>query len=151
MRRLALACLLFVAPAAQSAAIADECDALAANVAQAVGAKKLGKRIGPSIEIRAASGVKLDLTCRGPDPIVQSSSSDPQPSAAYFRDLTAAAQYVVSDSAASVQAALVRAYETALRDRRKSFIQQNGWSASCYTDSGSGLRTLCSIGRIPRG
>lgn len=151
MRRLALACLLLVASAAGHAALADACDALASNVAQAVGAKKLGRRIGPSIEIRAASGVKLDLTCRGADPIVQASSNDPQPSAAYFRELTAAAQYVVSDSAGSVQAALAQAYDQALRDRRKSFVQQNGWSASCYTDTGSGLRTLCSIGRIPHG
>ena len=148
MRRLALTCLLLVAA---SAAWADECDALGARIAEATGAKKAGRRIGPSIEIRAASGVKLDLTCRGPDPIVQSASGDPQPSAAYFRELTNAARFVVSDSPANVQAALDRAYEKALRERRKSFIQQNGWSASCYTDSGSSLRTLCSIGRIPQG
>lgn len=127
---------------------ADACDALAAQVAGATGAAKVGRRVGPSIEVRAASGVKLDLTCRA-QPIVQAASGDPSPSAAYFRDLTRAAEIVVGEPAAFVQPILARAYETALREGRKSFIQQNGWSASCYTDSAGALRTLCSVGRIP--
>ena len=147
MIRIVLACLLL----ASTAARADECDALAARIAEALSAKKAGKRVGPSIEIRAASGIKIDLTCRA-DPIVQSSSSEAEPSAAYFRELTTAGQYVVDDAPGNVQAAITRAYETSLRAHTKSFIQQNGWSASCYTDpGGSTLRTLCSVGRIPRG
>ncbi len=148
MRRTVLACLLILlAPAAR----ADECDDLAARIAAAAGAKKIGKRIGPSIEIRTSSGVKLDLTCRGPDPIVQSASGEAQPSAAYFRELVQAGQFVVSDSPGNIEAAVMRAYQTALRERTKSFIQQSGWSASCYTDTAGALRTLCSIGRIPQG
>lgn len=139
-----LAALLLLSTAAR----ADECDALAAQVAAATGAKKLGRRVGPSIEVRAASGVKLDLTCRA-QPIVQAASGDPSPSAAYFRELTVAAEIVVGEPASTVQPILGRAYETALREGRKSFIQQNGWSASCYTDSAGALRTLCSVGRIP--
>ena len=139
-----LAALLLLSTAAR----ADECDALAAQVAAATGAKKLGRRVGPSIEVRAASGVKLDLTCRA-QPIVQAASGDPSPSAAYFRELTVAAEIVVGEPASAVQPILGRAYETALREGRKSFIQQNGWSASCYTDSAGALRTLCSVGRIP--
>lgn len=139
-----LAVLLLLSTAAR----ADECDTLAAQVAAATGAKKLGRRVGPSIEVRAASGVKLDLTCRA-QPIVQAASGDPSPSAAYFRELTVAAEIVVGEPASTVQPILGRAYETALREGRKSFIQQNGWSASCYTDSAGALRTLCSVGRIP--
>ncbi len=140
-----LAALLLLSTAAR----ADECDALAAQLAAVTGAKKLGRRVGPSIEVRAASGVKLDLTCRA-QPIVQAASGDPSPSAAYFRELTVAAEIVVGEPASTVQPILGRAYETALREGRKSFIQQNGWSASCYTDSAGALRTLCSVGRIPK-
>ncbi|MEE7455631.1 hypothetical protein MPAR168_21465 [Methylorubrum populi] len=140
-----LAALLLLSTAAR----ADECDTLAAQVAAATGAKKLGRRVGPSIEVRAASGVKLDLTCRA-QPIVQAASGDPSPSEAYFRELTVAAEIVVGEPASTVQPILGRAYETALREGRKSFIQQNGWSASCYTDSAGALRTLCSVGRIPK-
>lgn len=147
MLRPLLAVLLLVSTAAQ----ADECDGLAARIAQAVGAKKVGRRVGPSIDIRAASGVRLDLTCRA-QPIVQASSSDASPSPEYFRELTQASELVVGEPAQTVQPILGRAYETALREGRKSFIQQNGWSASCYTDPGSSsLRTLCSVGRIPPG
>lgn len=146
MLRLLLAALLLLPAAAR----ADECDALAARIAEATGAKKPGRRVGPSIDIKAARGFKLDLTCRA-EPIVQASSSESAPSEAYFRDLTVASQLVIGEPAGSVQAAIVRAYETALRERRKSFIQQNGWSASCYTDSSGSLRTLCSVGRIPPG
>lgn len=144
MLRPLLAVLLLVSTAAQ----ADECDGLAARIAQAVGAKKVGRRVGPSIDIRAASGVRLDLTCRA-QPIVQASSSDASPSPEYFRELTLASELVVGEPAQTVQPILGRAYETALREGRKSFIQQNGWSASCYTDSAGSLRTLCSVGRIP--
>ncbi|WP_342150829.1 hypothetical protein [Methylorubrum sp. SB2] len=127
---------------------ADECEGLALQLAQAVGAKKPGRRMGPSIDVRAASGVTLNLTCRA-QPIVQASSGEPSPSATYFRELTTASELVIGEPAATIQPILVRAYETALREGRKSFIQQNGWSASCYTDSAGALRTLCSVGRIP--
>ncbi|MCJ2028946.1 hypothetical protein MKK50_05935 [Methylobacterium sp. J-043] len=144
MLRPLLAVLFLLSTAAQ----ADECDALAARIAGATGAKKAGRRVGPSIDVRAASGVRLDLTCRA-QPIVQASSGDPSPSAEYFRELTIAAELVVGEPASTVQPILARAYQTALREGRKSFIQQNGWSASCYTDSAGALRTLCSVGRIP--
>lgn len=146
MLRPLLAALFLLSTAAQ----ADECDALAARIAQATGAKKAGRRVGPSIDVRAASGVRLDLTCRA-QPIVQASSGDPSPSpsAEFFRELTIASELVVGEPAATVQPILARAYQTALREGRKSFIQQNGWSASCYTDSAGALRTLCSVGRIP--
>lgn len=147
MIRLAIACVLLFSTAAQ----ADECDALVGQIAQATGAKKVGRRVGPSIDVRTASGTKIDVTCRA-EPIVQVASSDPSPSAAYYRDLSIAGGLAIGVPPAAVDAALVRAYETALRERRKSFIQQNGWSASCYADPGSSsLRTLCSVGRIPPG
>ncbi len=149
MLRPLLATLLLVsAPVWAVSARADECDALATRIAQATGAKKAGRRVGPSIDVRAASGVRLDLTCRA-QPIVQAASGDPSPSPEYFRELTIAAELVVGEPAATVQPILARAYQTALREGRKSFIQQNGWSASCYTDSAGSLRTLCSVGRIP--
>ncbi|HEV2543997.1 MAG TPA: hypothetical protein VGU70_14660 [Methylobacterium sp.] len=148
MLRPLLAALLLLSPVMQAAARADECDALAARIAQATGARKAGRRVGPSIDVRAASGVRLDLTCRA-QPIVQAASGDPSPSAEYFRELTIAAELVVGEPAATVEPILARAYQTALREGRKSFIQQNGWSASCYTDSAGALRTLCSVGRIP--
>ncbi|GEP09256.1 hypothetical protein [Methylobacterium gnaphalii] len=147
MIRTALACLLLLSTAAQ----ADECDALVGRIAEATGAKKVGRRVGPSIDVRSASGLKIDITCRA-EPIIQASSSDPSPSAAYYRDLSTAGGIAIDVPPATVEAALVRAYETALRERRKSFIQQSGWSASCYADPGSSsLRTLCSVGRIPPG
>lgn len=134
---------------APSPAVADECDALAQQIAQATGAKKPGRRMGPSIDVRAASGVTLNLTCRA-QPIVQASSGEPSPSATYFRELTIASELVIGEPAGVIGPILARAYETALREGRKSFIQQNGWSASCYTDSAGALRTLCSVGRIPK-
>ena len=150
MLRLAFACLLLTTAA--TAARADECDGLVSQIASAVGAKKVGRRNGPSVEVRSASGITLDVTCRGAEPIVQASSREPSPSAAYFGDLSASGGLAVGVPADTVQAALVRAYETALRNRTKSFIQQGGWSASCYADpASSSLRTLCSVGRIPRG
>lgn len=146
MLRLALVGLLLLPLAAR----ADECDALAARIAVATGPGKVGRRVGPSIDIRTADGVRLDLTCRA-DPIVQAASGDPSPSGAYFRDLATAAELVVGEPGAAVRAAIDEAYRTALAGRRKSFVQQNGWSASCYADSAGALRTLCSVGRIPRG
>ena len=147
MIRTALACLLLLSTAAR----ADECDTLVGQIAQAIGAKKIGKRVGPSVDVKAASGLKIDVTCRA-EPIVQVASSEPSPSAAYYRDLSIAGGLAIGVPPATVEAALVRAYETALRERRKSFIQQSGWSASCYADPGSSsLRTLCSVGRIPPG
>jgi hypothetical protein len=128
---------------------ADECDGLAARIASAMGGK-VGRRTGPSIDLRVPGGLKLDLTCRA-EPIVQAASSDPTPSDAYFADLALAAEIVVGESAGAVQAAIATAHATALRERRKSFIQQNGWSASCYTDASGSIRTLCSVGRIPPG
>lgn len=151
MSRLALVCLVLSAVAALSpgAARADECDGLAQQIAAATGGK-VGKRSGPSIDLRIPGSNRFDVTCRA-QPIVQGSSSEARPSAAYFRDLSAAAELVVGESAGSVQGIIAKAYETALREGRKSFIQQNGWSASCYTDSAGSIRTLCSIGRIPPG
>ncbi|GJE54193.1 MULTISPECIES: hypothetical protein [Methylobacterium] len=147
MIRTALACLLLLSTVAR----ADECDALVGQIAQATGAKKVGRRVGPSVDVKAASGLKIDITCRA-EPIVQVASSEPSPSAAYYRDLSIAGGLAIGVPPATVEAALVRAYETALRERRKSFIQQSGWSASCYADPGSSsLRTLCSVGRIPPG
>jgi hypothetical protein len=127
---------------------ADECDGLAARIAAAMGGK-VGRRTGQSVDIRVPGGLRIDLTCRA-DPIVQAASSEPAPSAAYFADLAIAAQIVVGESAGAVQAAIATAHATALKERRKSFIQQNGWSASCYTDSSGSIRTLCSVGRIPQ-
>jgi hypothetical protein len=145
MLRPTLAVLLLITAGAARAA--DECDGLAAQVAASIGAK-VGKRQGPSIDIRVPGGIKIDLTCRA-EPIVQAASSDPTPSAAYFQDLAIAGQAVVGDSASAVQAAIAKAHATALSEGRKSFIQQNGWSASCYTDRAGAIRTLCSVGRIP--
>lgn len=127
---------------------ADECDALSAQIAGAMGAK-VGRRTGPSVDIRIPGGLRIDLTCRA-DPIVQAASSEPTPSEAYFADLAIAGQIVIGESAGAVQSAIATAHATALKERRKSFIQQNGWSASCYTDSSGSIRTLCSVGRIPK-
>lgn len=146
--RLALLALLLVSVGSASAR-ADECDNLAREIASATGAKKVGRRTGPSIPVVTGNGIKLDVTCRA-DPIVQAASGDPSPSAAYFRDLSVASQIIIGESADTVQAILSTAYQTALSRRTKSFIQQRGWSASCYADPGGGsLRTLCSVGRIP--
>lgn len=145
MPRTLLALLVLTAIPAR----ADECDGLAGRIAAAIGAK-VGRRQGPSIDIRVPGGTRIDLTCRA-EPIAQAASGDPAPSAAYFRDLAIAAQAIVGEPAAAVEPAIARAYETALRERRKSFIQQNGWSASCYTDPSGSIRTLCSVGRIPPG
>lgn len=145
MRRIALACLLLVPTIAQ----ADECDGLAGRIAAATGGK-VGRRSGPSIDIRVPGAIKLDLTCRA-EPIVQASSGDATPSAAFFRDLAIASEPVVGESAATVADIIATAHRTALAERRKSFVQQNGWSASCYTDSTGSIRTLCSVGRIPPG
>ncbi|KQP88265.1 hypothetical protein [Methylobacterium sp. Leaf117] len=128
---------------------ADDCDGLAGRIAGAMGGK-VGRRTGPSIDIRVPGGLKLDLTCRA-EPIVQAASAEPTPSAAYFADLALAAEIVIGESAGAVQAAIATAHATALKERRKSFIQQNGWSASCYTDTSGSIRTLCSVGRIPPG
>ncbi|MER2264046.1 hypothetical protein [Methylobacterium oxalidis] len=145
MLRLALA-LLLLAPAA---ARADSCDGLAQQIAAATGGK-VGRRSGPSIDIKVPGSIKIDLTCRA-EPIVQASSGDPTPSAAFFQDLSIASQLLVGESPGAVQAILTKAYQASLAERRKSFIQQNGWSASCYTDSAGSIRTLCSVGRIPPG
>ena len=139
----ALACL-FLAP---FPARADECDGLAQRIAAATGGK-VGRRSGPSIDIKVPGSIKLDLTCRA-EPIVQASSADTTPSAAFFRDLSIASELVVGEPAGAVQGIIARAHATSLSERRKSFIQQNGWSASCYTDSTGSIRTLCSVGRIP--
>ena len=85
MRRSLLTALLALPLLASAPASADECDALAQQIAQATGAKKPGRRTGPSIDVRAASGVVLNLTCRA-QPIVQASSGEPSPSATYFRE-----------------------------------------------------------------
>lgn len=131
-----------------SPALADTCDDLVAQVAQATGSTKVGKRIGPSVEIKTAAGVDLDLTCRA-DPIVQAISRDPSPTPAYFQDLANAAQIIIGEPLGSVRTVVDMAYQIAVEKGRKSFIQQRGWSASCYSDPGSTLRTLCSVSRIP--
>ncbi len=147
MHRHAFAALLVVA--ALGSARADECDGLAGQVAASIGGK-VGKRQGPSVDIRVPGGIRIDLTCRA-EPIVQAASSEAAPSAAYFQDLAVAGQAVVGEGADSVHAVLATAHATALREGRKSFIQQRGWSASCYTDRSGAIRTLCSVGRIPPG
>ncbi|MGX9980382.1 hypothetical protein [Methylobacterium fujisawaense] len=129
---------------------ADSCDDLTRQIAGAIGGK-VGKRAGPSIDIRMAGPIKFDVTCRA-EPIVQATSAEPAPSATFFRDLSVASEILVGEPAATVEPIIASAYRTALAERRKSFIQQNGWSASCYTDPGStAMRTLCSVGRIPPG
>ncbi|WP_311274183.1 hypothetical protein [Methylobacterium sp. WCS2018Hpa-22] len=128
---------------------ADECDGLAARIASEIGAK-VGRRQGPSIDLKIPNGTKIDLTCRS-EPIVQAASGDPTPSAVYFQDLAIAGAAATGENAGAVQSAIGKAYETSLRERRKSFIQQNGWSANCYTDPSGSIRTLCSVGRIPPG
>ena len=129
---------------------ADTCDDLARQIAGAIGGR-VGKRAGPSIDIRMAGPIKFDLTCRA-EPIVQATSAEPSPSATFFRDLSAASEILIGEPAATVEPVIANAYRTSLSERRKSFIQQNGWSASCYTDPGSStMRTLCSVGRIPPG
>ncbi|WP_026597268.1 hypothetical protein [Methylobacterium sp. 77] len=146
MLRLILAAVIL---SASAAARADECDALAARIAAELGAK-VGRRQGPSIDLKIPNSTKIDLTCRA-EPIVQAASSDPTPSAVYFQDLSIAGAAAIGETAGTVQSAIGKAYETSLRERRKSFIQQNGWSASCYTDPSGSIRTLCSVGRIPPG
>jgi hypothetical protein len=129
---------------------ADSCDDLARQIAGAIGGK-VGKRAGPSIDIRMAGPIKFDVTCRA-EPIVQATSAEPTPSATFFRDLSTASEILIGESASTVEPIIANAYRTSLSERRKSFIQQNGWSASCYTDPGSTtMRTLCSVGRIPPG
>ena len=129
---------------------ADTCDDLARQIAGAIGGK-VGKRAGPSIDIRLAGPIKFDVTCRA-EPIVQATSAEPSPSATFFRDLSVASEILIGEAAATVEPVIANAYRTSLSERRKSFIQQNGWSASCYTDPGSTtMRTLCSVGRIPPG
>lgn len=145
MLRPALALLLLTSVASR----ADECDGLAGRIAAATGGK-VGRRAGPSIDIRVPSSSRFDLTCRA-EPIVQASSGDAMPSAAFFRDLSIAAELVVGEPADGIQAIVATAHRTSLAERRKSFVQQNGWSASCYTDSSGSIRTLCSVGRIPPG
>ena len=143
---LLLACLMLIPAAAR----ADECDGLARQIAGAIGGK-VGRRSGPSIDIRLPGTTRFDVTCRA-EPIVQATSADPAPSAAFFRDLSTASEILVAEPAATVAPIIADAYRTSLAERRKSFIQQNGWSASCYTDPGSStMRTLCSVGRIPPG
>ena len=127
---------------------ADTCDDLARQIAGAIGGK-VGKRAGPSIDIRVAGPIKLDVTCRA-EPIVQATSAEPSPSPTFFRDLSMASEILTGEAAATVEPIIANAYRTSLSERRKSFIKQNGWSASCYTDPGSSaMRTLCSVGRIP--
>lgn len=129
---------------------ADECDDLTRQIAAAIGGK-VGKRSGPSIDIRLAGPNKFDVTCRA-EPIVQATSAEPSPSAAFFRELSTASEILTGESASTVEPIIAKAYRTALSEGRKSFIQQNGWSASCYADPGSStMRTLCSVGRIPPG
>lgn len=141
-----LACLVLLPATVR----ADECDGLARQIADAIGGK-VGRRSGPSIDIRLPGTTRFDVTCRA-EPIVQATSADPTPSAAFFRDLSAASEILVGEAAARVAPIIADAYRTSLSERRKSFIQQNGWSASCYTDPGSStMRTLCSVGRIPPG
>lgn len=149
MLRSALACFALALVSLPSGARADECDGLAQQIAAATGGK-VGRRSGPSIDIRVPGTNRFDLTCRA-QPIIQASSGDPQPTATYFRDLALASELVVGEPAGSVRDILATAYQTAQREGRKSFIQQNGWSASCYTDSAGSIRTLCSVGRIPPG
>ena len=96
MLRFALACLLLIPAAAR----ADECDGLALRIAAATGGK-VGRRAGPSIDIRVPGAIKLDLTCRA-EPIVQATSAEPSPSAAFFRDLAAASEILVGEPAARV-------------------------------------------------
>ena len=140
----ALAGLLLLPGAAR----AEPCDDLARQIAGAIGGK-VGKRSGPSIDIRLAGPIRFDVTCRA-EPIVQATSAEPSPSAAFFRDLATASEILIGEPAARVEPIIADAYRTALAERRKSFIQQSGWSASCYTDPGSStMRTLCSVGRIP--
>lgn len=137
-------------PLLAEAARADSCDDLTRQIAGAIGGK-VGKRAGPSIDIRLAGPIKFDVTCRA-EPIVQATSAEPAPSATFFRDLSVASEILIGESAATVEPIITNAYRTSLAERRKSFIQQNGWSASCYTDPGSStMRTLCSVGRIPPG
>jgi hypothetical protein len=137
-------------PLLPEAARADSCDDLTRQIAGAIGGK-VGKRAGPSIDIRMAGPIKFDVTCRA-EPIVQATSAEPAPSATFFRDLSVASEILIGESAATVEPIITNAYRTSLAERRKSFIQQNGWSASCYTDPGSStMRTLCSVGRIPPG
>ncbi|MDP4022927.1 hypothetical protein Q8W71_09860 [Methylobacterium sp. NEAU 140] len=144
---LALALCLLLPPAAGRA---DSCDDLARQIAAAIGGKA-GRRAGPSIDIRVAGPIRFDVTCRA-EPIVQATSAEPTPSATFFRDLSTASEILVGAPAATVEPIIAAAYRTALSERRKSFIQQNGWSASCYADPASStLRTLCSVGRIPPG
>ena len=139
-----------VLPLLAEAARADSCDDLTRQIAGAIGGK-VGKRAGPSIDIRMAGPIKFDVTCRA-EPIVQATSAEPTPSATFFRDLSVASEILIGESAATVEPIITNAYRTSLTERRKSFIQQNGWSASCYTDPGSStMRTLCSVGRIPPG
>jgi hypothetical protein len=142
--------LTVLAALAPAAARADSCDDLARQIASAIGAK-VGRRSGPSIDLRVGGPIAFDVTCRA-EPIVQATSAEPTPSATFFRDLAIASEMVVGQPAASVEPIIATAYRTALSDRRKSFIQQNGWSASCYADPASStMRTLCSVGRIPPG
>ena len=116
----------------------------------AIGAK-VGRRSGPSIDLRVGGPIAFDVTCRA-EPIVQATSAESTPSATFFRDLAIASEMVVGQPAASVEPIIATAYRTALSERRKSFIQQNGWSASCYANPASStMRTLCSVGRIPPG
>ena len=143
MLRRALVCLLLSVGSAQ----ADTCDGLARQIAESIGGK-VGRRSGPSIDIRVPGAIKVDVTCRA-EPIVQASSAEAQPSAAFFNDLAVTSQIRVGEPAATVAPIIARAHATSLAERRKSFIQQNGWSASCYTDSSGTIRTLCSVGRIP--
>ncbi|GJE17718.1 hypothetical protein [Methylobacterium marchantiae] len=146
MFRILLVALILSAPTAVQA---DECDALAVRIAGQIGAK-VGRRQGPSIDLKIPNSTKIDLTCRA-EPIVQAASGDPTPLAVYFQDLAIAGGAAIGESPGAVQSAIGKAYETSLRERRKSFIQQNGWSASCYTDPSGSIRTLCSVGRIPPG
>jgi hypothetical protein len=153
MRRLPayLAASLAIAAASlPGGAKADSCDDLTRQIAAAIGGK-MGKRSGPSIDVRMAGPIKFDVTCRA-EPIVQATSSEPSPSPTFFRDLSVASEILIGESASTVEPVIANAYRTALSERRKSFIQQNGWSASCYADPGSStMRTLCSVGRIPPG
>lgn len=148
---LCLASCLALAPALwPAAAKADVCDDLTRQIAAAIGGK-MGRRSGPSIDIRLPGPIKFDVTCRA-EPIVQATSAEPTPSATFFRQLSTASEILVGESASTVEPIIANAYRTALSGGRKSFIQQNGWSASCYADPASStMRTLCSVGRIPPG
>ncbi len=153
MRRLPALIAVSLALAATNlpgGARADSCDDLTRQIAAAIGGK-MGKRSGPSIDVRMSGPIKFDVTCRA-EPIVPGDLVR----AVALADLLPRFVGCLGNPARGirvvVEPVIAKAYSTHFPSAASRSSSRNGWSASCYADPGSStMRTLCSVGRIPPG